>query len=109
MGVKKKRKVVACFYCGEESSTERDALSAFTHSHPAVCPYRNDRMPSLNGVHVGDVWRNRHTKEECVVAEIRLGGRGTYTDREPVVVFETEYGLGGHPLWSLVEHWESLT
>jgi hypothetical protein len=106
----KKPKEVACRFCGETCSTQRDTLSGWTHHHPSVCPYRNDRMPSLNGVHVGDVWRNRHTKEEVTVGEIRLGGRGTYTDREPVVVWEDRYiGVGGEPLWGLAEHWEPIT
>jgi hypothetical protein len=106
----RKSKEVKCRSCGETCPNEREALSAFTHSHPAVCPYREDRMPSLNGVHVGDVWRNRHTKRECTVGEIRLGGRGTYTNREPVIVWtDGSIGIGGEPLWGLAEHWEPVT
>src|SRR5262245_44846033 len=66
-------------------------------------------MPSLNGVHVGDVWRNRHTKEERRILEIRLGGAGTYTDREPVVVFDEDSWMLPNTLWSLAEHWEPIT
>lgn len=110
MAAKKAKKLV-CRFCGSvlENAGDRDALSGWTHNHPAVCPYRQDRMPSLNGVYVGDVWRNVHTKEERTVVAIRLGGAGTYTDREPVVQFDEMSGLGGWPLWSLTEHWESVT
>ena len=109
---KKKVKELACRFCGDRCERERDKLSGWTHSHPAVCPYRQDRVPSLNGVHVGDIWRNRHTKTEERVAEIRLGGSGTYVDREPTVVLFDLHGSQrwySHPLWSLVEHWEPVT
>jgi hypothetical protein len=67
-------------------------------------------MPSLNGVHIGDVWRNLHTGNEFAVAEIRLGGRGTYTDREPVIVWDDRhFGIGGETMWGLAEHWEPVT
>ena len=106
-----KAKRLVCRFCGDEleDSRNRDHLSAWTHNHPAVCPYRTDEVPSLNGVHVGDVWRNMHTGEERTVTRIKLGGRGTYTDREPVFVLDEGGGTGGWPMWSLVEHWEPLT
>jgi hypothetical protein len=105
-----KAKRLVCRFCGDEleQANDREHLSAWTHNHPSVCPYRQDRMPSLNGVHVGDVWRNLHTKKECVVTAIRLGGCGVYTDREPVIVFDDGLMMP-HPMWSLAEHWESLT
>jgi hypothetical protein len=109
---KKKVKELACRFCGDRCSKERDKLSSWSHSHPANCPYRQDRMPSLNGVHVGDVWRNRHTKTEVRVIEIRLGGSGTYVDREPTVVLEdldSRRWSSAHPLWSLTEHWQPIT
>jgi hypothetical protein len=106
-----KAKRLVCRFCGDEleQANNRDHLSAWTHNHPSVCPYRQDEMPSLNGVHVGDVWRNLHTGEERTVTRIKLGGRGAYTDSEPVVVLDEGMGTGGWPLWSLVEHWEPLT
>jgi hypothetical protein len=98
-----------------EDAGNRDNLSAWTHNHPAVCPYRQDEMPSLNGVHVGDVWRNRHTGKTSLIETIKLGGCGTYTDREPVFVLRdedeaSEYRwVSPHPMWSLSEHWEPVT
>lgn len=105
----RKPKTLVCRFCGEvcEKASQPDHLSGWTHNHPSRCPYRQDRMPSLNGVHVGDVWRNLHTKKEKEVIEIRLGGWGTYTDRESVVLFENDWM--GSPLWSLVEHYEPVT
>jgi hypothetical protein len=107
----KKAKTLSCRFCGDvlEDVGNRDHLSAWTHSHPSVCPYRQDRMPSLNGIHVGDVWRNMHTGEERTVTQIKLGGHGTYTDREPVFVLDERMGTGGWPMWSLVEHWEPVS
>lgn len=111
----KKTKTLTCRYCGDEcDASNRDVLSGWTHNHPAVCPYRTDEMPSLNGVHVGDVWRNTHTGKESVVEAIKLGGCGTYTDREPVVVLrderDSEYRwVSPTPLWSLVENSEPIT
>lgn len=107
-----KAKTLVCRFCGDEleQANNRDHLSGWTHSHPSLCPYRQDRMPSLNGVHVGDVWRNLHTKEERTIAAIRLGGCGTYTDREPVIVWDEDRDVAlPNPLWSLVEHWEPVT
>lgn len=113
----KKGKALVCRFCGDvcENAGNRDVLSGWTHNHPAVCPYRQDSMPSLNGVHVGDVWRNRHTGKTSFVEAIKLGGCGTYTDREPVFVLrdedkESEYRwVSPHPMWSLSEHWEPVT
>lgn len=108
--MKKGPKVLVCRYCGDEcDATNRDVLSAWTHNHPSVCDHRTDSVPSLNGVHVGDVWRNLHTKEEREITELRLGGAGVYTDREPVVVLGDRGGMGGWPMWSLVEHWEPIS
>lgn len=117
MAKSKRPKRIACRYCGEECehADKADHRSAWTHSHPSKCSYRQDDMPSINGVHVGDIWRNLHTgKQERVVA-LKLGGAGTYTDREPVAVLEDADDLDGgawldaHPLWSLVEHWDPVT
>lgn len=104
-----KAKRLVCRFCGDEceNAGNRDVLSGWTHTHPSVCPYRQDQMPSLNGVHVGDVWRNRYTKQERTVTEIKLGGCGVYTDREPVIVFDDH--RMPHPMWSLSEHWECVT
>lgn len=115
MSVKRPR-ILACRYCGDEcDASNRDTLSHWTHNHPSVCPYRTDSVPSLNGVHVGDVWRNLHTKRTVTIEAIRLGGCGTYTDREPVVVLvddespsEWRY-VSPHPLWGLSEHWEPIS
>ena len=106
-----KAKTLVCRFCGDvlEQANNRDYLSAWTHNHPSVCPYRQDEVPSLNGVHVGDVWRNLHTGEERTVTRIKLGGAGTYTDREPVFILNEGGGVGGWPMWSLVEHWEPVT
>jgi len=113
----KKPKTLACRYCGDvlENAGNQDVLSAWTHNHPAVCPYRQDSMPSLNGVHVGDEWRNMHTGKVSRIEAIRLGGCGTYTDREPVVVLVDDdrpsdwRWVSPTPLWSLVEHAEPIT
>lgn len=83
---KKKPKLLACRNCGTTTKTDRETLSGFVHSHPEVCPYRRDKVPAMNGVHVGDHWRNLHTGIIVRVIECRLGGTGTYTDREPVYV-----------------------
>lgn len=110
---KRRPKRLVCRWCGDEceKADDRDHRSAWTHGHPAVCPFRQDRMPALNGVHVGDVWRNRHTQNESTVVECRLGGYGTYTDREPVLVLTSARDDWHHdiPLWSLVEHWDPVT
>lgn len=114
---RQKAKTLACRFCGDvlENAGNRDELSGWTHNHPSVCPYRQDEMPSLNGVHVGDRWRNRHTGKVSVIEKIKLGGCGTYTDREPAFVLRDEDDenhyrwISPHPMWSLAEHWESLT
>lgn len=108
----KKLKLLACRFCGDEiDASNRDVHSGWTHSHPSVCPYRQDSVPSLNGVHVGDEWRNLHTKKVSVVTAIKLGGAGVYTDREPVIILgDLDHDWESpHPMWSLAEHWESLT
>lgn len=134
---KKPAALVRCRYC-RETHPKADAAS-WAHIHPAVCEFRQDRVPVLNGVHVGDHWRNLHTLSVVRVMECRLGGCDTYTDREPVVVVATIWAppqqepggqmtLGSdlgepadldalepdgwwsvHPLWSLVEHWDPVT
>jgi hypothetical protein len=111
----RKPKRLGCRYCGSMVDvTSADHASAFTHGHPSECSYRTDRVPALNGVHVGDLWRNLHTLEDRRVHEIRLGGDCTYTDREPTVLLAPvdadphDFAMP-HPLWSLVEHWEPLT
>jgi hypothetical protein len=77
----------ACRFCGEIlEDANRESLSWWTHSHPSNCSYRTDRVPALNGVQVGDLWQNTHTRSIDRVVEIRLGGCGTYTDHEPVFV-----------------------
>jgi hypothetical protein len=61
-------------------------VSGFSFGHPSVCEWRRDRVPALNGVRVGDHWRNLHTRHVVRVFELRLGGAGSYGDREPCVV-----------------------
>jgi hypothetical protein len=107
---------LACRYCGDEiDATNADAASHYRHSHPAACPHRTDSVPALNGVRVGDVWRSLHDTTghaTARIAEIRLGGVGTYTDREPVVILEHDDGTDFSmpwPLWCLVEHMEPIT
>lgn len=86
---KKVKKQVACRNCGATSDADKESVSHFTHGHPSACPYRQDRVPALNGVHVDDLWRNLHTRAVVRVTELRLGGGGTYADREPTAT--TEY------------------
>jgi hypothetical protein len=86
---------------------------------------RPDAVPRLDGVAVGQLWRNRHATTGYGlnrIVRILLGGEGTYrhiTDdyvrMEPVVQFEGEQeryeqhaGMGGTPLWSLAEHYELI-
>lgn len=81
----KKPKRLTCRWCGDTIDARNgDTVSAWSHGHPSVCPYRQDRVPVLNGVHVGDLWENQHTGHVFRIIEIRLGGAGVYTDREPV-------------------------
>lgn len=82
----KRQRMIACRFCRAESKTDRNSRSNFMHSHPAVCPHRQDRVPIMNGVHVGDLWKNMHTGSVFRIVELRLGGAGTYTDREPCAV-----------------------
>lgn len=83
----RQRKRIACRFCGAEPSSESyESKSHFDHSHPASCPFVTDRVPMLNGVRVGDLWENEHTGGVVRVIEIRLGGAGTYVDREPCVL-----------------------
>lgn len=86
---KAKPKRLACRFCGE--TWARQDAENVKHSHPAVCPHRQDRVPALNGVHVGDLWRNLHTGHVIRIEQIRLGGAGTYVDREPIVDGPTVY------------------
>ncbi len=115
MPKQRRPKMLACRYCGDECDTSSaEHYSAWCHGHPSVCPYRQDRVPSLNGVHVGDIWKGRyHENAFREVVEIRLGGDSTYTDREPVVVTqdaESEHDRRSEwPLWCLVEHNDPVT
>ena len=84
MGRAKRKSNVVCRFCGEEAPPGEH--SHWDHSHPAQCPFVTDRVPSLNGVHVGDLWQNCHTKGISRVEEIRLGGVGVQVDREPSLV-----------------------
>jgi hypothetical protein len=78
----------ACKFCKATVDGSLESVSHFTHSHPLVCPWRDDRVPALNGVHVGDHWMNQHTKSVVRVTEIRLGGHGTYCEHEPTVMLD---------------------
>lgn len=114
--MKRGQKRLACRFCGDTiDRTKGDHLSWWNHNHPSACPYRTDRVPALNGVHVGDEWRNTHTQDVVRVQEIRLGGDGTYTDREPTLLLadvdadEAPPWRMPQPLWSLAEHYEPVT
>jgi hypothetical protein len=74
---------------------------------------RQDSVPALNGVAVGQWWRNIHTKRVRQVREIRLAGLGTHTAHyESIILAEdgedddVRFGLGGEALWSICEHCE---
>jgi hypothetical protein len=76
---------------------------------------RQDSVPCLNGVAVGQWWRNLHTKRVGQVREIRLAGLGTHTAHYESIILLYEdddedgidrFGLGGEALWSICEHRE---
>lgn len=108
----KRPRRLQCQWCLEViDASNPDTRSHWLYQHPSSCAYRGDRVPSLNGVYVGQRWENVHTGGVETVSEIRLGGSGTYTDREPTVLLVEEAErvyLNPHPLWSLCEHWRPL-
>lgn len=70
---------------------------------------RQDSVPCLNGVAVGQHWRNIHTGSVECVESIWLAGVSTHTAHYESIEFEVEEGHWrgmGQSLWSLVEHWE---
>lgn len=70
--------------------------------------HRQDSVPCLNGVAVGQHWRNLHTGKVERVESIWLAGLATNTAHSESVEFEVDEDgwRWGHPLNSLVEHWE---
>lgn len=76
---------------------------------------RQDSVLALNGVVVGQFWRNIHVGHVERVSEIRLAGMGTHTAHyESIILLEEGkeivgmFDISGQALWSLVDHWEQV-
>jgi hypothetical protein len=76
---------------------------------------RQDSVPALNGVEVGQYWRNVHVGSVQRVVEIRLGGLGTHAAHYESIVLLKEgqevadmFDISGQALWSICDHWEQV-
>lgn len=98
-----------------ESNAHR--LYGVTDDHAVWCrevinfEEREDAVPCLNGVAVGQQWQNIHTGVVCVVTQIRLGGLATHTAHyESIVLLPEDVAPdtldSGWALWSMGEHWQ---
>lgn len=74
---------------------------------------RDDAVPCVNGVSVGQRWQNVHTRSICTVTQIRLAGLGSHTAHYESIVLLPD-GVSpdkldsGWALWSIGEHWQLL-
>jgi len=68
---------------------------------------RHDSVPDLNGVEVGQYWRNVHVANIQPVTAIHLAGLGAHAGHyESIMLGEDSFAGMGWTLWSLSQHFE---
>lgn len=88
-------------------------MSAVAELEPAVeekpADWGTTFVQGVNGVWVGQLFRNLHTGQVHKVGRVQLfSTQAKAAGTEPVVYWEDEdWGLGW-PLWSLAEHWDLI-